>query len=180
MNYLPRSLISRNAITAAALSAIVMSGTGFPFSSCDGVSQRKVAKDPRECANPVCSDSLRAFQLASDSLASKPAKSPQKDSSLVVPTPVPCPLTKGELGEKTWSLLHTMAAYYPESPSKEQQEAMDSFLRALSLLYPCPYCAEDFAESIKASPPRWLTQLLRLIPKLLIPKHSAGLSLKKL
>lgn len=156
MNFLS-SIGRSHAITSAVLVAAAISSSACTFSSCEGANQRKVMKDPRECANPVCSDSLRAFQLANDSLKSASAKKTREEPSLVVSVSDSCPLTKRELGEKTWSVLHTIAAYYPDSPTKEQQEAVVNFFRALSLLYPCPYCAEDFAESIKTSPPRYTT-----------------------
>ncbi|KAJ8931239.1 hypothetical protein NQ314_015883 [Rhamnusium bicolor] len=38
-----------------------------------------------------------------------------------------CPLDKDELGNKTWGLLHTMAAKYPEKPSKEDKCDMQTF-----------------------------------------------------
>eukprot|EP00466_Bigelowiella_natans_P008542 jgi/Bigna1/57894/fgenesh1_pm.35_\ len=53
-----------------------------------------------------------------------------------------CPLNRKELGRSTWALLHTMAAYYPENPSKIQQQEMEQFMRLAAKLYPCGYCAD--------------------------------------
>ncbi|KAH9245089.1 hypothetical protein BASA81_017449 [Batrachochytrium salamandrivorans] len=39
-------------------------------------------------------------------------------------SPMPCPPDSSELGASTWTFLHTMAAYYPESPSVEDKQAM--------------------------------------------------------
>jgi hypothetical protein len=33
---------------------------------------------------------------------------------------VECPLGKASLGYFTWSLLHTMAIYYPEQPTSQE------------------------------------------------------------
>lgn len=51
------------------------------------------------------------------------------------------PPTKQELGQCGWTLLHTMAANYPEDPTGKQRARAESFLRALGDLYPCPTCA---------------------------------------
>ncbi|XP_063229056.1 uncharacterized protein LOC134534508 [Bacillus rossius redtenbacheri] len=61
-----------------------------------------------------------------------------------------CPLDKDELGRNTWSFLHTMAAYYPDAPSPEQQTDVRQFFSAFSRLYPCSFCAEDLQEVCRA------------------------------
>ena len=57
-----------------------------------------------------------------------------------------CPLYRDQLGRATWSLLHTMAAYYPPNPSESQQTSMQSFIQTFSQFFPCHECAEDFQE----------------------------------
>ena len=64
------------------------------------------------------------------------------------------PLNFEELGNSTWNLLHTMAAYYPESPSEERQTATKEFVKTLGVVYPCTHCAKDFQQEIKEIPPR--------------------------
>eukprot|EP00465_Bigelowiella_longifila_P007552 CAMPEP_0185261746 /NCGR_PEP_ID=MMETSP1359-20130426/10073_1 /TAXON_ID=552665 /ORGANISM="Bigelowiella longifila, Strain CCMP242" /LENGTH=189 /DNA_ID=CAMNT_0027848469 /DNA_START=125 /DNA_END=694 /DNA_ORIENTATION=+ len=65
-----------------------------------------------------------------------------------------CPLNRKELGRSTWALLHTMAAYYPENPSKIQQQEMEQFMRLAAKLYPCGYCADTTTQEISFNPPR--------------------------
>ncbi len=48
------------------------------------------------------------------------------------------------LGRGTWTLLHSIAATYPERPTAVQQSDLLDFMGALSRLYPCWVCAEDF------------------------------------
>jgi len=59
-----------------------------------------------------------------------------------------------ELGNSTWTLLHTMAAYYPKAPSSEKTQETRNFLNSIAKLYPCKICAEDFQQIITKSPPR--------------------------
>lgn len=81
-----------------------------------------------------------------------------------------CPVDKDELGRSTWNLLHTMAAYYPDKPTKEEKSDMKDTLTSLSKVcmvlnediilhcsfqtYPCPHCAEDFRKDLKQNPPK--------------------------
>lgn len=64
-----------------------------------------------------------------------------------------CPCDKDELGRSSWDLIHTLAANYPDEPSAEMMIKAVSFFESLALLYPCPYCAEDFQKYIKQYPP---------------------------
>ena len=66
----------------------------------------------------------------------------------------PCPADRDELGRQSWTLLHSMAAYYPEVPTAAQRSAAVAFLHALGALYPCEHCAEDLRADLAAAPPR--------------------------
>jgi FAD-linked sulfhydryl oxidase len=51
-----------------------------------------------------------------------------------------CPADVATLGRHTWTLLHTMAAYYPEKPAPTQKESMKTFFESFSEHYPCWFC----------------------------------------
>ncbi|KAI1478511.1 hypothetical protein K445DRAFT_25517 [Daldinia sp. EC12] len=60
------------------------------------------------------------------------------------PTPDDCPADVETLGRSTWTLLHSIAATYPKTPSAAQQSDLRTFMGTFSRLYPCWVCAEDF------------------------------------
>ena len=85
--------------------------------------------------------------MAAGSAAAAGGKSPADRGST-------CPADRDELGRQSWTLLHSMAAYYPEVPTAAQRSAAVAFLHALGALYPCEHCAEDLRADLAAAPPR--------------------------
>jgi len=62
------------------------------------------------------------------------------------------PLTKEEVGRATWMLLHTIAAQFPDEPTRQQKRDAKELMHIISRLYPCKECAEHFKEVLKANP----------------------------
>ena len=54
------------------------------------------------------------------------------------------PLYRNQLGKFAWSYLHTMAAYYPSKPTKNEQTSMIKFIETFAMFFPCQDCASDF------------------------------------
>lgn len=65
-----------------------------------------------------------------------------------------CPPDREILGRATWTFLHTMAAYYPDQPSVQEQSTMKSLLSSFSQFYPCGHCAEHLRQEMKVDPPK--------------------------
>lgn len=63
-----------------------------------------------------------------------------------------------ELGRSSWTLLHSIAATYPETPTNSQQAELKQFLKLFGNFYPCWYCADDFKDYMKNNVPKVDTQ----------------------
>lgn len=83
------------------------------------------------------------FSTSTRSAATPPVLSPWEERG---------PPTKSELGQAGWTLLHTIAANFPDAPTEQQQSRMDAFLHALGHLYPCGLCASHFRRYTKQHP----------------------------
>lgn len=113
-----------------------------------------------DCDRPACDDTKTALSAALQRLgdqsgrgvASKSGRGTKQSNDKE------CPPTKDEIGRSTWSLLHSMAAWYPDSPTGKDQQLMSGFMRALAQFYPCSWCATDFQRNIELSPPKTETR----------------------
>ena len=101
-----------------------------------------------DCENPTCHDTLELFTLARKRRIAT-TKTTKKSNN---PYTEGCPATRGDLGDSTWKLIHTIAANYPDNPSEEDKKYTHMFFESLSVIYPCPHCAKDFRESFLERP----------------------------
>ncbi|CAN1288986.1 FAD-linked sulfhydryl oxidase ERV1, partial [Linum perenne] len=62
------------------------------------------------------------------------------------------PVSKEELGRATWTFLHTLAAQYPENPTRQQKKDVKELMAILSRMYPCKECADHFKEVLRSNP----------------------------
>ncbi|XP_059652990.1 FAD-linked sulfhydryl oxidase ERV1 [Cornus florida] len=62
------------------------------------------------------------------------------------------PVTKEQLGRATWTFLHTLAAQYPDNPTRQQKKDVKELMSILSRMYPCKECADHFKEVLRSNP----------------------------
>ncbi|XP_078442807.1 erv1/Alr family protein [Wolffia australiana] len=62
------------------------------------------------------------------------------------------PLTKEELGRCTWTLLHMIAAQFPERPTRQQKRDAKELMGIISRLYPCKDCSDHYKEILRSNP----------------------------
>ncbi|KID78451.1 FAD-linked sulfhydryl oxidase ALR [Metarhizium brunneum] len=117
---------------------IVLGEDGKPCRSCTSFAAwAAMTKENARQNNPAGSNKTLATNMSQSS-------NPPSD----------CPPDVEALGRGTWTLLHSIAASYPESPSMSQQSDLLSFVKLFSKLYPCWVCAEDFRTYIGREVPK--------------------------
>lgn len=62
-------------------------------------------------------------------------------------------MSRKELGLYGWSLLHSMAAYFPSTPTSAHITHAKSFLLFFAELYPCRQCGKHLDIMLQESPP---------------------------
>jgi len=62
------------------------------------------------------------------------------------------PPNREELGRATWTLLHTLAANYAETPSSHTRASALALMNALGELYPCAECASHLRRQMARTP----------------------------
>jgi FAD-linked sulfhydryl oxidase len=61
------------------------------------------------------------------------------------------PTSKEDLGRATWTFLHTLAAQFPEHPTRQQQRDARQLIDSLTRIYPCADCASHFQELVRCA-----------------------------
>mmetsp|Transcript_388 Transcript_388/g.976 ORF Transcript_388/g.976 Transcript_388/m.976 type:complete len:312 (+) Transcript_388:277-1212(+) len=61
--------------------------------------------------------------------------------------------SREDLGRSTWTLLHMLAAQFPDNPSRQQRRDARQLIDCLTRIYPCSECARHFKEIVRRDPP---------------------------
>ena len=61
--------------------------------------------------------------------------------------------SREDLGRATWTFLHTLAAQFPEEPTRRQERDARELIGIMTRLYPCGECARHFEEIVRKNPP---------------------------
>jgi hypothetical protein len=67
-------------------------------------------------------------------------------------------MTREELGNHGWNLLHEIAAYWPAEPDQSYIDMTYTFLESFGKLYPCGECSMNFQSLLKDHPPSFRTR----------------------
>ncbi|KAJ6087422.1 hypothetical protein N7467_006336 [Penicillium canescens] len=113
---------------------VVLDKDGKPCRTCTSVASWRALTKQAKAETPTSTNQTTTSKPA---LAAAATPSPSE-------TPAECPPDVEQLGRSTWTLLHSMAATYPEKANTEHQDNMRGFLKFFSKLYPCWVCADDF------------------------------------
>ena len=137
--------------------------------------------NPSDCEVPACQTKTSAFarlirkpngkkQQAKTSTSTTSETTTTTAATTTTTTSVPnsksfalagqCPAGREDLGWQSWTLLHSIAAYYPDDPTSEDQIRAKQFMNAFGYLYPCSHCAEAYCEDKKDLPIRVETRKL--------------------
>ncbi|KAK6199201.1 ERV/ALR sulfhydryl oxidase domain-containing protein [Scheffersomyces amazonensis] len=139
-----------------------------------GVTGRKIVydKDGKPCR--TC-NTLQDFQFVTAGMKPKltsppPSTSNKTVSESAIASPVDTsnkiaggyakdyPPDVSELGRSSWTLLHSIAATYPENPSTKEQQDLKQFVKLFGNFYPCWFCRDDFVKYIDKNEPKVETQ----------------------
>lgn len=105
-----------------------------------------------DCDRPACADTVSALKGILGKTPPNASSSMSKGLQQQTTTFIQCPPTSSLLGNSSWDLLHSMAAWYPDQPDIQHETQMKNFIDALATFYPCTYCAQDFQENIITNP----------------------------
>ncbi|KAI3393533.1 hypothetical protein diail_4169 [Diaporthe ilicicola] len=107
--------------------------------------------DGKPCRACSSKTAFSAFSSQARSMKT-PASTTPRPSTVATTAPNDCPADVEALGRSSWTLLHSIAATYPATPSSSQQNDLATFVRLFSRLYPCWVCADDFQGYIEKDP----------------------------
>eukprot|EP00002_Diphylleia_rotans_P031491 TRINITY_DN6542_c0_g1_i1.p1 TRINITY_DN6542_c0_g1~~TRINITY_DN6542_c0_g1_i1.p1 ORF type:complete len:184 (+),score=39.66 TRINITY_DN6542_c0_g1_i1:39-590(+) len=129
----------------------------FPTISC--------AAPPSTSDCKLCQPSMNQFRRVLNQVDSSPKSIPTDAKVAVDESPkeqkqpqtktdaMPCPVDVVGLGQASWTILHTLASNFPDTPSTEQQLRAKRFVELFSQLYPCHICQEEFESYVQHHPP---------------------------
>mmetsp|Transcript_5890 Transcript_5890/g.36506 ORF Transcript_5890/g.36506 Transcript_5890/m.36506 type:complete len:188 (+) Transcript_5890:293-856(+) len=124
---------------------------------------RKVGSERNQTTRRNQEDEEKAFHSFTSSAATDGSTLPPLQGGRV---------DREVLGRSTWTLLHTLAAQFPEHPTKQQKKDAKTLLDVLTRIYPCGECAHHFQKLVREHPPvvesgdefaRWMCEVHNVV-----------------
>jgi mitochondrial FAD-linked sulfhydryl oxidase len=116
----------------------------FPKPLCLAKTANRTYPLPRASALPVLTVPARCRSCTSFASWAAQTKSSLKTTTQDKAGTRDCPADVETLGRSSWTLLHSLAATYPNNPTSDEQKDLRDFMRLFAKFYPCWVCAEDF------------------------------------
>eukprot|EP00301_Raphidiophrys_heterophryoidea_P009817 c1478_g1_i1.p1 GENE.c1478_g1_i1~~c1478_g1_i1.p1 ORF type:complete len:193 (-),score=34.63 c1478_g1_i1:247-825(-) len=115
--------------------------------------------DPHQvpCERTACKSSKNAFRMMMHNQQPTSATS-AAPAHASTPRAATCPPDREDIGRAGWTLLHTIAAYYPQTPTEQDKTDARALIRGFAHLYPCGECASAFELDVEDNPPRLETR----------------------
>ncbi|EGV63934.1 Flavin-linked sulfhydryl oxidase of the mitochondrial IMS [Yamadazyma tenuis] len=122
-----------------------------------GISGKKIVydKDGKPCR--TC-NSLLDFQMVTGKISPGAAVKAQQKLHQDPQSSTDFPPDVEQIGRSSWTLLHSIAATYPEVPDSQKQQDLKQFLKLFGNFYPCWFCADDFKSYMTKNEPKVSTQ----------------------
>ncbi|OAA58712.1 FAD dependent sulfhydryl oxidase Erv2 [Cordyceps fumosorosea ARSEF 2679] len=125
--------------------------------------EKPLKEKPTQASKTTDSDDAQIVKDTASPSATTPSPSggfsidvdslPSLDGDSIAPTLENATL-KAELGQATWRFLHTMAARFPDKPTKDERTTFEQFMHLFGRLYPCGDCARHFRSILAEYPPQ--------------------------
>ena len=118
-------------------------------SSLDHMRKTMIARLPGQ--QPI---EIRDEVATTSFLAPKPTLPPKPSRHSLPTAAAAAGVTREDIGRATWLFLHTLAAQYPERPTRQQRRDAKALMDILTRMYPCGECAKHFKQVVAANPPQ--------------------------
>lgn len=106
------------------------------------------------CRCRTCNDVASLFAMAGKKGSTTNSSTAPSTPATTPILPADCPPDVEALGRSSWTLLHSITATYPATPTPQLQSETKTFLSTFGKLYPCWVCAEDFQDWMTKHTPR--------------------------
>ncbi|KAL6451429.1 ERV2 FAD-linked sulfhydryl oxidase ERV2 [Candida maltosa Xu316] len=107
----------------------------------NGNNEQQIQEKPLE--EPDVDESLEDEQIVAKDFTETPFMPKMANETL-----------KAQLGNASWRLFHTILARYPDNPTTQERNTLESYIHLFAQVYPCGDCARHFTKLLAKYPPQ--------------------------